>query len=237
MYTAESEKHVLHKTSQFSGDYDRATWYAFHIFHDTRRAQAPTPPELVTNQLAHLSGDHLTLRQVAWSIALMATAVLPMFCAGCSCDGNKELLQDTKRLILASDSVVVTAIRGNAEKLAELKKTRTGEIHTEEIQETVTFRVTEEVFREQLASAIEFGRRYTDSVIFSTSHRTTLEFYRSRTRVLVLTMYGTSNEGRIAVSVVDCANQKHATLDCAASLYEIAEKKVAAERAKRESPE
>lgn len=167
---------------------------------------------------------HLTLRQVTWSIALMATVALPIICAGCSRNESEELSRNTKQLILGSDSVVVTTLRRN----------------DDDTQEDETFRVTEEVFREQLASAIEFGDICPGSGAFSAGEITRLEFCESGIRTLVLTLVGPPDGlsgGRQTVLVDDYVNQKKVAIYSTENLYQIVKRKVRQMEAERESQE
>ena len=166
--------------------------------------------------------DHFMLRQMAWSVALMATAALPIICAGCSRDESEELSRNTKRLILGSDSVVVTTLRRN----------------DDDAQEDETFRVTKEAFRKKLASAIEFGDIDTGSWAFSAGEATRLEFFESGIRTLVLTLVGSPDDlsgGRQTVFVDDCVNQKKKTAVCSTeNLYQIVKMKTLQIKAERE---
>jgi hypothetical protein len=138
---------------------------------------------------------------------------------------NSELQKETKRLILASDRVVVTTLRRN----------------DDDIHENETFRVTEEAFREQLAGAIEFGDVYLASWAISAAEATKLEFFESGIRTLVLTLAGPPDDlsgGRITAIVQYGANPKEPIMaDCTEDIYHIVRRKARQIEAQKESQE
>jgi hypothetical protein len=145
-------------------------------------------------------------------MSIMMTVILVMIWHEGS--WRRNVAQNTKRLILASDSIVVTAAGG--------RKPR---------KEDVTFRVTEQAFREQLAGGIEFGDLYPRLETRTIGNHLLLEFYESGTRTLLLHLLHqpsdlSDDRWTLVVYVHDYVSQRETTIYSTERLYRLVEAKV-----------
>jgi len=146
-----------------------------------------------------------------------AITLLAFILAGCSREDVDKIAEDTRKLILSADSVVITVVR------TRVREDRKG------VRERHTFRIADEAFRNELADAIEFPHVTYREGSYSTNEFVALEFYKSGVPTLRLELVGSPSKlsgGRQTVLVETYSNHKMIEVESTANLYDTVDLRV-----------